>query len=267
MGSRLSGRYELRRRLGTDTQATRWEGFDLGLERAVLIRVLRPDLARQPDEVQRFWAEAGAAARGAVAAGRRVLDAGYADEDQLPFVVLELPGEGEGHTATAEGCGPVFRDGKALPPRQPRLAATPRQARMPRGVALALLLVPVVAGVVLIRGLLGGSVFQPSKVAAVLPTPVAVQATAQATVTPRAQVQPTPRPPTATPAPEQAVRRKIVNTDGQGVALRASPGGPRLPGHGYDEGAIVTVLGVEGAWAHIRGDDGRQGWILAVTLS
>ncbi len=61
-------------------------------------------------------------------------------------------------------------------------------------------------------------------------------------------------------------RRRIANTDGQGVALRASPGGERLPGHGYDEGDTVTLLEQSGQWAHIRGDDGREGWVLAVTL-
>jgi hypothetical protein len=254
MRSRLSDRYELRQRIGADTQATVWEGFDVGLERTVLVRLLRPELASQPDEVQRFWAEAGAAARGAAVAGQRVLDAGYSEADGLPFVVLERPAEPEL---------------AAAPTPSRRAQARRRQPRALHGMALGLLLVPVAAGVFLIRGLLGGNVFQPSSIARLLPTPVAaVPATAPpATPTPRPQVQPTrPPPPTATPAPEQGVRRRIVNTDGQGVALRSSPGGPRLPGRGYDEGAVVTVLGVEGTWAHIRGDDGRQGWILAVTL-
>jgi hypothetical protein len=58
----------------------------------------------------------------------------------------------------------------------------------------------------------------------------------------------------------------VASTDGQGVALRASPGGERLPGKGYDEGAVLTLLEQRGQWAHIRGDDGREGWVLAVTL-
>jgi uncharacterized protein YgiM (DUF1202 family) len=28
----------------------------------------------------------------------------------------------------------------------------------------------------------------------------------------------------------------------------------------------VTLLETQGMWAHIRGDDGREGWVLAVTL-
>jgi SH3-like domain-containing protein len=39
-----------------------------------------------------------------------------------------------------------------------------------------------------------------------------------------------------------------------------------LPGKGYDEGVTVTLLEEQGAWARIRGDDGREGWVLAVTL-
>jgi hypothetical protein len=225
------------------------------LERAVLIRVLRRELAPQPDEVQRFWAEAGAAARGAAVAGERVLDAGFDDGDGLPFVVLERPGQTETTVVRPEQTrrSPVW---------------SVRQPKALHGLAIALLLVPVAAGVVLIRGLLGGSVFQPVSVVPLLPTPfAAAQATARPTQPPAQPTpRPTPQPVTLTPAPEQAVRRRIVNTDGQGVALRSSPGGARLPGRGYDEGATVTVLGLEGAWAHIRGDDGRQGWILAVTL-
>jgi hypothetical protein len=62
------------------------------------------------------------------------------------------------------------------------------------------------------------------------------------------------------------VTRRIVNTDGLGVALRGSPGGDRLPGKGYDEGATVTAFETNGQWTRIRGSDGREGWVLSVTL-
>jgi hypothetical protein len=68
---------------------------------------------------------------------------------------------------------------------------------------------------------------------------------------------------TPTPSGE---RVQITNTDGIGVALRDSPGGQRLTGKGYDEGVTVAVLERRGEWAHIRGDDGREGWVLAVTV-
>jgi SH3-like domain-containing protein len=57
-----------------------------------------------------------------------------------------------------------------------------------------------------------------------------------------------------------------VNTDGRGVALRLSPGGDRQPGKGYDEGATVTAFESSGQWTRIRGSDGREGWVLSVTL-
>ncbi len=81
---------------------------------------------------------------------------------------------------------------------------------------------------------------------------------------------PTPRPvatvPPATPPALGQGRAIVSNTDGQGVALRAGPGGDRLPGKGYDEGVQVTVLERQGQWAHIRGDDGREGWVLSATV-
>ena len=89
------------------------------------------------------------------------------------------------------------------------------------------------------------------------PTPAALAATA--TVPPARTA--------TTTALALAGRRRIINTDGQGVALRASPGGARLRGKGYDEGIIVNVLERSGAWSHIRGDDGRDGWIPTVTLA
>jgi uncharacterized protein YgiM (DUF1202 family) len=51
------------------------------------------------------------------------------------------------------------------------------------------------------------------------------------------------------------------------VALRAGSCSDRLPGKGYDEGEVVTVLEQQGQWTHIRGHDGRDGWVLTVTLA
>src|SRR5262245_58447790 len=71
----------------------------------------------------------------------------------------------------------------------------------------------------------------------------------------------------STVVPLAGQQRRVTNTDGQGVALRAGPGADRLPGKGYDEGAVVTVLEQQGEWTHIRGNDGRDGWVLTVTLA
>jgi SH3-like domain-containing protein len=93
-------------------------------------------------------------------------------------------------------------------------------------------------------------------------------ATAAATALPAAP--PTAPAPKATPASvataTRGVQRRIVNTDGRGVALRDGPGGSRLAGKGYDEGVTVTAFESSGGWTRIRGSDGREGWVLSVTL-
>ncbi len=78
---------------------------------------------------------------------------------------------------------------------------------------------------------------------------------------------PTLGPGTAGSTPQPGEQRQVANTDGLGVALHTSPGGDRQPGKGYDEGTTLTVLEVQGEWARIRGDDGREGWVLGVTLA
>jgi hypothetical protein len=105
--------------------------------------------------------------------------------------------------------------------------------------------------------------------------PRAVPGTPQRTATPvAAATLATPRPaqPVAAAtassgAPLSGEQRRVANTDGQGVALRDGPGGGRLPAKGYDEGEVVTVLEQQGTWTRIRGQDGREGWVLSVTLS
>ena len=101
--------------------------------------------------------------------------------------------------------------------------------------------------------------------------PRGVPSTLQRTATPAsAAANATPRPaPTLvalTTVPLTSQQRRVTNTDGQGVALRDTPGGARQPAHGYDEGEVVTILEQQGAWTHIRGHDGREGWVLSVTL-
>ena len=284
--TRLAGRYELRRPMAETADATLWDGFDAALQRRVRVRLLRPELAADAAARERFGRAARTAARTAAPAGERILDAGEDRQVGLPFVVLEWS-DASAHAETlAESDAPTQRlpivddvGGGRRPPQPPRLQ------RLALGL---LLIVPVVLGAVLVRAVLD----QPSALQATLSTlgarPPAATAAATAPPGPASPTAPpataTPRP-AATPVPTAVrtsgvqtaggqtastptggVRRRIVNTDGQGVALRASAGGQRLPGKGYDEGVTVTVLEQDGAWAHIRGDDGREGWILAVTL-
>src|SRR5579884_2590877 len=88
-GSRLSARYELRRELAGDHHAVDWQGFDTVLDRPVLVRLLRPELAQDDAAVEQFRREMRAAARAVPPQGARVLDAGYAEGTGLPFVVFE----------------------------------------------------------------------------------------------------------------------------------------------------------------------------------
>lgn len=102
------------------------------------------------------------------------------------------------------------------------------------------------------------------------PAQAPIRPTTQAAPPVAPATRPTTAAPTATP-PDRTLpterQLRVANTDGLGVALHTAPGGDRLPEKGYDEGATVTVIGQSGDWVHIRGADGRDGWVPAVTLS
>ena len=267
-GARLASRYELLRDVSSDGEAEMWEADDTILERRVVVKVLRPALGGDTDAVERFTSAARASARAHAQPGQRVLDAGRDVARGLPFVVFEWPGptvtEPEAHT-------------RAMPRPRQRVETAPRRRAINPRVMLPLLLVPLVAGAILVRGLLDLpspriSLTDPAAIvlptaAAAAPAPTSAPARAPATATPAtSSARPVQVQPTAAPSPTGTARRRVVNTDGQGVALRDGPNGNRLPGKGYDEGATVTVLEQNGAWTHIRGDDGREGWVLTVTL-
>jgi hypothetical protein len=271
-GALVGGRYRLRRRLSEDATAVAWEALDIKLERSVLLKLLRAELVDDADLAEDFRRETRTLARATSTRSARVLDAGDDQTSHAPFVVFawteELPAappadaSNEPTTRLVMPTPRLSRAGRRMPSAQPRVLVLP------------LLAVPLVIGALVINSW----VSQPESPARrVFSLPAATQLTAPAPETTRG---PTPalanvaRPPTATapraaatptPAP-QGERRRIANTDGIGVALRASPGGDRQPGKGYDEGVTVTLLEQQGTWARIRGDDGREGWVLAVTL-
>jgi hypothetical protein len=259
-GAVLAGRYQLLAFVTTEDDAELWDGRDTVLDRRVLVRLLRTELAADAGAVQRFSDAARAAGRQATTAGQRVLDFGH-DPRRGPFLVLE-GAERQPSSPTA----PI----RTVPRPVQRTPAT-----MSPKVMLALLLIPIAIGAYALRGLieLPSPKIALGNVPLVLPTAAAAQDTPpQPTAAPRS-VAPTPAAaptraaaPTPTVSPVPGVRKRVVNTDGIGVALRAAPNGERLPGKGYDEGATVTVLEQAGAWTHIRGDDGREGWVLTVTL-
>jgi hypothetical protein len=257
LGVRLASRYELLRDVFDDGETQLWEARDTVLDRGVMVKVLHPSLVADAAAVERFTTSARTVARADAQPGRRVLDAGRDEERSLPFVVFESP---DALANERDERVPIH-----VTPRE--RVATGRSVN--QRVMLLALLVPVVAGAFLLRGFL--ELPSPSipigNSSLVLPTAAVAQPSPAPTPgPPTVTARPAQTQPQVTPTPASTVRRRVVNTDGIGVALRDGPNGQRLPGKGYDEGATVTVLEQDGAWTHIRGDDGREGWILTVTL-
>jgi hypothetical protein len=241
------------------------------------LHLLRSDATDDPAAVERFWRVTRASVRANATAGERVLDAGTDPETGRPFAVREWP-----HAASSAQDGHT----RAMPVAR---SSTPHRPRLwlPRGGRLAVAGIAVVAlGLWLLRPSVaawvdwvnaplgqvsaefvlppvGPAPAQPAPTPAAQPTVAPVAAK----TTPTSGPTPTGARPTATPGNGAGVQRRIVNTDGLGVALRASPGGDRLPGKGYDEGTTVTAYESSGEWTRIRGSDGRQGWVLSVTLA
>ncbi|MBV9545754.1 MAG: hypothetical protein JOY61_15385 [Chloroflexi bacterium] len=251
----IAGRYELLGELRKSESDVEWEAFDSALQRRVVLHLLPQELTDDAAAVERFWQTARSAARSNEASGQRILDGGTDPESGRAFVVREWPAA----------------------PAAPRVVGRPTVARPPRqsskrvivGAAILLAVLLVAAAGSRVQAWLG------TFATARFPAPVEATATAAptaaatATSVPARAATPTAAVSRATPTARSAqagVPRRIVNTDGQGVALRASPGGPRLPEKGYDEGATVTAFESSGEWTRIRGSDGREGWVLSVTL-
>jgi hypothetical protein len=269
----IAGRYELARELRVGDDTVDWEGFDTQLERVVVVQLLRPDLAHDAAAAERFWAHARSVARSPAVVGERVLDAGADPETGQAFVVREWPA-----TPTSGARRGLSRRPAPLPARVPL---------SPRGLMTAgLCVVLVVVGVGIRPGLerLLAWVNEPVQVPPGLglirdpraPTTGGQSDRISSTAVPTVGRSTPTSPPAATPVPTRGATptpvssgqpRRVVNTDGRGVALRAAPGGDRLPGKGYDEGATVQAFEQSGAWTRIRGVDGREGWVLSVTLA
>jgi serine/threonine-protein kinase len=106
-GQRIGGKYQLVRQLGEGGMGVVWEATNLAIERPVAIKLMRPELTRHDQSLQRFFNEAKVCGkirhRGIV----DVLDLGRA-EDGSPFLVMELLDGVELDTlmATAHGSSP-----------------------------------------------------------------------------------------------------------------------------------------------------------------
>lgn len=268
----IGGRYELLRERGRFEGAQEWEGFDSALERRVVVRFLRQDAALDSAVLERFWEAARASARTHAATGERVLDAGTDSETGCAFLICEWP-QNASHDAPTQQLTIPRRSGSPKT-RRPRAAwlALP-VVLLVLGLGFVVLRPAVASWLAWVNTPLGAATqtFALTPAAPALtqaPALPAAQTVAPGQNTPATAATKAPTPATNATAPATSgVPRRIVNTDGLGVALRDAPGGNRLPGKGYDEGATVTAFETSGQWTRIRGSDGREGWVLTVTLA
>jgi eukaryotic-like serine/threonine-protein kinase len=84
----LAGRYELRDELGAGGMGRVVQAYDRTLARDVAVKMLHPELVRQPKVRERFLNEARAAASFSHVNAVAVYDTG--EEDQTPYIVMEL---------------------------------------------------------------------------------------------------------------------------------------------------------------------------------
>ena len=87
-GTLLSARYRIDEPIGRGGMSTVYKGFDTTLERAVAIKVMHRDVARDADHYERFRREAKAIAKLSSPYVVGVIDAG--EDDGQPFIVLEF---------------------------------------------------------------------------------------------------------------------------------------------------------------------------------
>jgi hypothetical protein len=280
----IAGRYELVRELGTQGDTLVWEGFDSALERRVLVQLLRQELIEDCRAAERFWQAARSAARASTVTGDRILDGGTDPETGRAFVVrewpqrpsamddtvaMQVPARLERHSGPFHFkaglivlLGLIVVAGVGLLAVRSGVGGWLRWVNEPVGQTTRRILLPLVAT----PPAVGAQPGEPAPTPVGPPPTVAADAGQNASPLMGPTGVVTPRP-TATLGPTFGVPRRIVNTDGRGVALRASPDGDRLPGRGYDEGATITAFESSGEWTRIRGSDGREGWVLSATLA
>jgi serine/threonine protein kinase len=89
-GTVLDEKYELLEMIGQGGMGAVWRAWHLGLNSAVALKLMSPELIAQPEALQRFTREAQAAARLRSPHVVQILDHGVDRRTNEPFIVMEL---------------------------------------------------------------------------------------------------------------------------------------------------------------------------------
>ena len=109
IGASLDDRYQIVRPLGQGGMGTVYEAVQLGMNRSVAIKLVRPRLATDQDAVRRFFREIRAASSLSHHHTVRVFDHGQTDEGHLYMVMEHLAGHTLEDILRHEGRLPVER--------------------------------------------------------------------------------------------------------------------------------------------------------------
>ncbi|MBJ7353893.1 MAG: serine/threonine protein kinase [Thermoleophilaceae bacterium] len=106
IGEIVGDRYKIEEVVGAGGMATVYKAFDQTLERAVAVKVMRREVVKEADQLERFRREARAAAKLSHAHIVTVIDAG--EENGRPYIVFEyVPGETLKQRIKSEGPLPI----------------------------------------------------------------------------------------------------------------------------------------------------------------
>lgn len=106
IGEIVGNRYKIEEVVGAGGMATVYMAFDQTLERSVAVKVMRREVVKEADQLERFRREARAAAKLSHAHIVTVIDAG--EENSRPYIVFEyVPGETLKQRIKSEGPLPI----------------------------------------------------------------------------------------------------------------------------------------------------------------
>lgn len=106
VGEIVGDRYRIEEVVGAGGMATVYKAFDQTLERPVAVKVMRREVVKEADQLERFRREARAAAKLSHAHIVTVIDAG--EENSRPYIVFEyVPGETLKQRIKSEGPLPI----------------------------------------------------------------------------------------------------------------------------------------------------------------